>query len=233
MGGSSPFLKTETYTYDDLGRLLTAQRGPNTNIQRKYSYDYDRWGNRWAQTVTAGTGLGGTLNFDTTNKNNRITTSGFSYAEGSVTAGNLTASGSSTSFTYNQENFLTVSSATYGTPSYTVDAQGRCAIAPNVVRPGKTAARLGDRVERFQPVQLVVGVGRAALGNQLQFVEPGSWARGVGQIKPPEPMRTHVGPRLHVPPRLTGNETGGRSRPVQIVIGKLNAVIAVVVRTCC
>jgi uncharacterized protein RhaS with RHS repeats len=42
-----------------------------------------------------------------------------------VTAGNLTANGAGTSFTYNEENFLTAASSTYGTPSYTVDAQGR------------------------------------------------------------------------------------------------------------
>jgi hypothetical protein len=38
-------LKSEKYTYDELRRLLTAQRGPNASIQRKYSYDYDRYGN--------------------------------------------------------------------------------------------------------------------------------------------------------------------------------------------
>ncbi|MBI3664259.1 MAG: hypothetical protein HY234_14570 [Acidobacteria bacterium] len=41
----------EKYTCDDLQRLLTAQRGPDTNIQRKYSYDYDRFGARWVPCV--------------------------------------------------------------------------------------------------------------------------------------------------------------------------------------
>src|SRR5437899_2337660 len=70
-------LKTEKYTYDELRRLLTAQRGPDTNIQRKYSYDYDRFGNRWAQTLVDGTGFGGTKSFDYSS--NRVTSPNFSF----------------------------------------------------------------------------------------------------------------------------------------------------------
>ena len=33
------------YTYDELGRLFTAQRGPDATIVRKYEYDFDRYGN--------------------------------------------------------------------------------------------------------------------------------------------------------------------------------------------
>lgn len=47
-------LKSEKYTYDQLRRLFTAQRGPDASIQRKYQYDYDRYGNRWARTLVAG-----------------------------------------------------------------------------------------------------------------------------------------------------------------------------------
>jgi YD repeat-containing protein len=47
-------LKTEKYTYDELGRLLTAQRGPDTSIQRKYVYEYDRYANRNKQDWVAG-----------------------------------------------------------------------------------------------------------------------------------------------------------------------------------
>src|SRR5207245_8226981 len=70
-------LKTEKYTYDELRRLLTAQRGPDTNIQCKYSYDYDRFGNRWGQTLVAGSGFGGTNSFDYTN--NRVTSPTISF----------------------------------------------------------------------------------------------------------------------------------------------------------
>ena len=109
-------LKSEKYTYDDLLRLATAQRGPDSNIQRKYSYDYDRFGNRWAQTVTAGSGLGGTNTFNY--GSNRVTTSGFTYD----TSGNITANASVSSLSYNQENGLTSVGASI---SYVFDAQGR------------------------------------------------------------------------------------------------------------
>ncbi len=108
-------LKSEKYTYDELQRLLTAQRGPDSNIQRKYFYDYDRYGNRWGQSVVAGSGYNGQLGFDATN--NRVTSPNFGY-DGS---GNVTANGPATSYVYNPENFMTAASST----SYTYDAQGR------------------------------------------------------------------------------------------------------------
>jgi hypothetical protein len=40
-------------------------------------------------------------------------------------SGNLTANGSGTSYTYNQENFMIAASTTLGSPSYVVDAVGR------------------------------------------------------------------------------------------------------------
>src|SRR2546425_6531196 len=109
-------LKTEKYTYDELRRLLTAQRGPDTNIQRKYSYDYDRFGNRWAQTLVAGSGFGGTNSFDYAG--NRVTTTNFTYDN----SGNLTANGPGTSFTFNAENFMTAAGAS---ANFSVDTQGR------------------------------------------------------------------------------------------------------------
>ncbi len=108
-------LKSEIFTYDDLGRLLTAQLPPSGTILRTYQYDYDRFGNRWAQTVTAGSGYNGSLSLDTTS--NRITSPNFTY-DGS---GNLINAGAGTSFAYNPENFMTTASST----SYNVDTQGR------------------------------------------------------------------------------------------------------------
>ena len=108
-------MKSEKFTYDELRRLLTAQRGPDTNIQRKYQYDYDRYGNRWGQNVVAGTGYNTQLGFDTTN--NRINSTGFAY-DGS---GNLTANNTGITFSYNQENFM----LTAWTTAYQYDAQGR------------------------------------------------------------------------------------------------------------
>ena len=109
-------LKTEKYTYDELRRLLTAQRGPDANIQRKYSYDYDRFGNRWGQTLVAGSGFGGTNSFDYTN--NRVTSPNFSFDN----SGNITANGPDTSFTFNAENFMTAAGAS---ATYSVDTKGR------------------------------------------------------------------------------------------------------------
>src|SRR2546427_6769655 len=103
-------------TYDELRRLLTAQRGPDTNIQRKYSYDYDRFGNRWAQTLVAGSGFGGTNSFDYAS--NRVASANFTYDN----SGNITANGPGTSFSFNAENFMTAAGAS---ATYSVDTRGR------------------------------------------------------------------------------------------------------------
>ncbi len=99
-------LNSWKYTYDDLRRLLTAQRGPDTNIQTKYSYpfdspgslragDYGRYGNRWGQALVVGTGYNTSHTFNSAN--NRVTTSGFTgvYPERSRrdTSGNITDTG--------------------------------------------------------------------------------------------------------------------------------------------
>ncbi len=108
-------LKTEKYTYDELSRLLTAQRGPDASVQRLYSYDYDRYGNRWAQTLNQGSGYNTSHTFNTAN--NRVTTSGFTYD----TSGNITDTGPSPTFTYDLESLMTAA----GTSTYKVDARGR------------------------------------------------------------------------------------------------------------
>jgi YD repeat-containing protein len=51
---------------------------------RTYTYDYDRYGNRWGQTVTAGTGYNTQLSFNS--GNNRVNTAGFTYDN----SGNIT-----------------------------------------------------------------------------------------------------------------------------------------------
>ncbi len=109
-------LKSEKFTYDELHRVLTAQRGPDASVQRKYQYDYDRYGNRWGQTLVAGSGYNTQLSFDMSN--NHVNSAGFSY-DGS---GNLTANNTPYGpFSYNQENFM----ATAGTSTYQFDVQGR------------------------------------------------------------------------------------------------------------
>lgn len=122
-------LKSEKYTYDELRRLLTAQRGPDTDVKRKYTYDYDRHGNRWAQAVTGGTGNASSLSFVTASNRIDVTLPplGFSYKNASEVdqAGNLTANGPGSSYTYNQENLLTLGTSTLGSGTYAYDAQGR------------------------------------------------------------------------------------------------------------
>jgi RHS repeat-associated protein len=87
-----------SYTYDDFNRLATANTPP-TNPTLAYSYSYDRFGNRWAQTVTHGTGLPVALSFD---GKNRITTEGYFYdAAGNLVMDNLNC------YTYDAENRLT------------------------------------------------------------------------------------------------------------------------------
>jgi len=76
--------RTASYTYDALGRLLTA----NTTGSTQYpawglSWTYDRYGNRTNQTVTAGSGYPSSLTISAAN--NQITTPGFTYdARGNV-----------------------------------------------------------------------------------------------------------------------------------------------------
>jgi RHS repeat-associated protein len=65
-------------------------------------------------------GWGGTNTFSSAD--NRVTSPNFSYSEGGITRGNLTANGPLTSYTYNQENFMLTAGAS---ASYAYDAQGR------------------------------------------------------------------------------------------------------------
>ena len=74
--------RSTTYTYDAWARLKTAQNG-----QWGLSWDYDRFGNRKNQNVTAGSAPAPQLSIDA--NTNRI--SGYSYDEGGSSArGNLT-----------------------------------------------------------------------------------------------------------------------------------------------
>jgi RHS repeat-associated protein len=108
-----------TYTYDPLNRLLSA-----TTTGQAYTYDYDRFGNRWHQNGPRSSQLG----FDA---NNRIVSgSGVTYDAG----GNVTADGTH-SYTFDAEN--RIASVDGGaTASYVYDAEGR--------RARKTTASAGS-----------------------------------------------------------------------------------------
>ena len=82
---------TQSYTYDSLNRLQTAQE--NSGSSWSQTNGYDQYGNRW---IDYGGGVH-SLAFSTTT--NRITTGGYSYD----TAGNLTNDGNHT-YIYDAEN---------------------------------------------------------------------------------------------------------------------------------
>jgi RHS repeat-associated protein len=99
-----------SYGYDDFNRTLTSNKNSG---QQTYSYDYDRYGNRWHQNAPQG-GWTSILSF--TGNNNRI--DGYSYDA----AGNVLNDGSH-SYKYDAEN--RISSVDNGGTTYTYDAQGR------------------------------------------------------------------------------------------------------------
>jgi hypothetical protein len=96
------------YTYDAINRLVSSNRNSN---QQSYTYDIDRYGNRWHQTP------GGQYSF--TGNNNRIDpSSGISYDA----AGNVTNDGIGHTFTYDAENRII--SVNGGSTTYVYDAEG-------------------------------------------------------------------------------------------------------------
>lgn len=129
-GMTSPFV--QTYTYDELNRLQSAEETVNATSNWKQVYTYDRFGNR---TLAAGTTLPNALN-DTNNPSisqtdNRITSAGYSYDA----AGNLLCDPAhpcaQTPFTpyydYNAENKMKSAGGgvANGGTSYTYDGDGR------------------------------------------------------------------------------------------------------------
>ena len=119
-----------TYTYDDFGRLSTG-----SSSSASYAWDYDRYGNRWHQTLTAGTGLTYIASFS--GANNRV--DGWSYDA----AGNVLHDDHH-SYTYDAEGRIaTVDSST----SYVYDASGlRVAKKVNGALTSQYIYDLGSRV---------------------------------------------------------------------------------------
>ncbi len=106
-----------TYSYDDFNRLVRAEPSGQTYW---YTYEYDRFGNRWHQSLGGTGGPPGNvvnLSFDA---NNRIAPgNGVSYDA----AGNVTNDGDS-SYTYDAENRIISVSGSKGSGSYTYSAAG-------------------------------------------------------------------------------------------------------------
>jgi RHS repeat-associated protein len=102
-----------TYAYDAFNRLTgSSQNGGAT----AYSYAYDRFGNRWYQNVTAGSGPSPSYGFDA--NNHIVSGSGVSYdAAGNVINDGIHA------YAYDAENRLTQVDGG-ATASYAYDADG-------------------------------------------------------------------------------------------------------------
>lgn len=97
-----------TYGYDDFNRLKSASA-----TGQSYTYDYDRFGNRWHQNGPH------TMMISFTGNNNRM--DGYSYSA----SGNVLNDGTTT-YTYDAENrILTATNSISGTSTYVYDANGR------------------------------------------------------------------------------------------------------------
>jgi RHS repeat-associated protein len=108
-----------SYTYNDLNQLTIGSCSTDCPPTGGLKYTYDRFGNRWQETVTAGTGIQPSYTFDA---NNHINTSGVTY-DG---AGNILYDGVGlgNTYTYDAENrIITAANGSYAA-SYVYDAEG-------------------------------------------------------------------------------------------------------------
>jgi RHS repeat-associated protein len=110
-----------TFTFDQFNRLTSSNRNSG---QQAFTYDYDRYGNRWHQNAPQG-GPAPQYSFDT---NNHFLGSGVTYD----VAGNVLTDGLGNSFTWDAEGRL--SKVTQGgtvIATYLYDAVGRRVQGPN------------------------------------------------------------------------------------------------------
>jgi RHS repeat-associated protein len=106
-----------SFGYDSFNRLTS--RNVYSGTAQNFTYSYDLYGNRWAQTLTAGSGPQPSFTFSYTT--NQSTTAGYTYdAAGNMTQDGPTGQGGHT-YTYDAEgNILTVDGGSNG--QYTYDA---------------------------------------------------------------------------------------------------------------
>lgn len=105
VGSNSGFTATQTYTYDDLNRLLSATENISSSQTWKQTFEYDRYGNRrfntsGSNTTTLGSCSAAVCNPTISTSTNRISQSGYNYDAN----GNVTVDGSGNQFSYDAEN---------------------------------------------------------------------------------------------------------------------------------
>ncbi len=106
--------RTEKFTYDAWQRLATAQAGPDATPTCKYSYDYDRFGNRRNQNLLAGS-FGNNTQLAIDPSTNRVTGVG-----GYDASGNMTNDGAH-AYSFDGENRIKNVDSTDGTYTYDAD----------------------------------------------------------------------------------------------------------------
>ena len=119
---------TWTYGYDDFGRLSSSSctaNCPNGTSREAFSYSYDEYGNRWNQTVTAGSGPSPSYQFDINNHlwptNCTNGTMNFCYDN----AGNLKYDGVGGNWAPDSDGLLFGYDSSSMTATYTYDAIGQ------------------------------------------------------------------------------------------------------------
>jgi RHS repeat-associated protein len=117
--------RTVNYAYDALGRMITAKtNGSSGYPQWGLSESYDRYGNRWTQALTAGSGPSVSLTFGASGMGSSTTNqpSGYTFdASGNMTVEPLSPPNN---MTYDGENRMTAFSGNGGGASYTYDGNG-------------------------------------------------------------------------------------------------------------
>jgi RHS repeat-associated protein len=107
---------TWSYSYDSFNRLCNANQSgthPVCGQSALYTYDYDRFGNRWHQNGPH------SMQYSSSGNNNRMDT--YSYD----VAGNLLSDGTTT-YTYDSESrIISATNSISGTSTYQYDADGR------------------------------------------------------------------------------------------------------------
>jgi RHS repeat-associated protein len=182
------------YTYDSLGRLLTAVTagGSSAYPQWGLSETYDRYGNRSAQTVTVGSGF--SVSYTINAVNNQIST--FSYDA----AGNVTSLPSSSgTFSYDSEECNTAFAGNGSNATYTCDGNelrvqkvvtGTNAVNTLYVRSG------GQLLAEYDNGAAVTSPTREFLyGNNLLATVTGSTTGSGGTII--YQQRDHLSPRMY------------------------------------